>query len=251
MPFLIVRDLNFIRLMSLSSAPILRKLSRMLSMRLGRAVVESLLDDRLVSSSSSGALTSSSTMRESRPAFSRSFRISSSTIGIVGEGLVDLRLALLDAFGDADLALAVEQLDRAHLAQVHAHRVVGLLDGVAGLVGGLRGLGGAAPRGPVRIGDDLDADLEETGVDPLRDPGARRSPRPRGSCGSPRRGCSPSPGRPSAEPRPRGTCPQSPSSFPFHRGARPSAAFRRITSCFRRISPARSSDPSPARSIAL
>ena len=35
-------------------------------------------------------------------------------------------LALLDALGDLDLALAGEQRDRAHLAQVHAHRVVGL-----------------------------------------------------------------------------------------------------------------------------
>ena len=31
----------------------------------------------------------------------------------------------LDALGDLDLALAREQLDRAHLAQVHAHRIVG------------------------------------------------------------------------------------------------------------------------------
>ena len=35
-------------------------------------------------------------------------------------------LAVLDALGDLDLALAREQRDRAHLAQVHAHRVVGL-----------------------------------------------------------------------------------------------------------------------------
>ena len=33
--------------------------------------------------------------------------------------------ARLDALGDLDLALAREQLDRAHLAQVHAHRIVG------------------------------------------------------------------------------------------------------------------------------
>ena len=35
-------------------------------------------------------------------------------------------LAVLDALGDLDLALAGEQRDRPHLAQVHAHRVVGL-----------------------------------------------------------------------------------------------------------------------------
>ena len=34
----------------------------------------------------------------------------------------------LDALGDGDLALAGEQFDRAHLAQVHAHRVVGAVD---------------------------------------------------------------------------------------------------------------------------
>src|SRR3989449_5664850 len=33
--------------------------------------------------------------------------------------------AFLDALGDLDLALAREQLDRAHLAHVHAHRVGG------------------------------------------------------------------------------------------------------------------------------
>src|SRR5690606_30082030 len=35
----------------------------------------------------------------------------------------------LDALGDGDFAFAAEQLDRAHLAQVHAHRVVGALGG--------------------------------------------------------------------------------------------------------------------------
>ena len=171
---------------------------------------------------------------------------------VVRERLVDLRLALLDALGDADLALAVEELDRPHLAQVHAHGVVGLLDRFAGLVRRLRGFERrAAPGGAVRIGHDLDADLEEALVDPARGPSAPPSPRPRGSSGSPRRGGSPSPGPPSGGARPQGTFPQSPSSFPFHRGARPSAAFRRMISCFRRINSARSPDPSPARSIAL
>ena len=35
----------------------------------------------------------------------------------------------LDALGDGDFALAAQQLDRAHLAQVHAHRVVGAVIG--------------------------------------------------------------------------------------------------------------------------
>ncbi len=36
--------------------------------------------------------------------------------------------AFLDALGDGDLALAGQQLDRAHLAHVHAHRVGGAAD---------------------------------------------------------------------------------------------------------------------------
>ncbi len=35
----------------------------------------------------------------------------------------------LDLLGDGDLALAGEEFDRAHLAQVHAHGVVGAVDG--------------------------------------------------------------------------------------------------------------------------
>src|SRR6266542_1097100 len=85
--------------------------------------------------------------------------------GVVGERLVDLCLALLDALGDSDLALAVEELDRPHLAQVHAHRVVGLFDRLAGFFRGLRLERGALPRGPVGIGDNLDAQVEEARVD--------------------------------------------------------------------------------------
>ena len=49
----------------------------------------------------------------------------------------DHRLAAgLDALGDRDLALARQQLDRAHLAQIHAHRIVGALARL-----GLLGLG--------------------------------------------------------------------------------------------------------------
>ena len=55
----------------------------------------------------------------------------------------DHRLAAgLDALGDGDLALAGEQLHRAHLAQIHAHRVVGALRRLAGL-----GLGRRLGRG--------------------------------------------------------------------------------------------------------
>jgi hypothetical protein len=36
--------------------------------------------------------------------------------------------ASLDPLGDGDLALAAEQLDRAHLAQIHAHGIVGAID---------------------------------------------------------------------------------------------------------------------------
>ena len=49
--------------------------------------------------------------------------------GRAGDGLEDAHLAALDALGDLDLALAGEQGNRAHLAQVHADRVVGLLQG--------------------------------------------------------------------------------------------------------------------------
>ena len=53
-------------------------------------------------------------------------------IGLEGQRALaqarDHRLAAgLDALGDGDLALARQQLDRAHLAQIHAHRIVGAL----------------------------------------------------------------------------------------------------------------------------
>jgi hypothetical protein len=44
---------------------------------------------------------------------------------VVGEGGANLVEAFFDALGDADLALARQELDRAHLAHVHAHRVGG------------------------------------------------------------------------------------------------------------------------------
>ena len=87
-----------------------------------------------------------------------------------------LALAVLDALGDLDLALAGEQRDRAHLAQVHAHRVVGLarparrprpspppprpprFAGSSAPADGGLGLGGL--RGLLRV-DDLDAVVAE------------------------------------------------------------------------------------------
>ena len=46
----------------------------------------------------------------------------------------DHRLAAgLNTLGDGDLALAREQANRAHLTQIHAHRVVGALDRLLGL----------------------------------------------------------------------------------------------------------------------
>src|SRR3546814_9766399 len=47
-----------------------------------------------------------------------------------------LLAAGLDALGDGDLALARQQFHRAHLAQVHAHRVVGAPDVVVVQVAG-------------------------------------------------------------------------------------------------------------------
>ena len=76
----------------------------------------------------------------------------------------------LDALGDLDLALAREQLDRAHLAQVHAHRIVGaaevlLVDrgGTLGLVAlALEvGLGDAVGAAAVLVAADADAHLVE------------------------------------------------------------------------------------------
>ena len=49
----------------------------------------------------------------------------------------------LDAFGDFDLAFAGQQLDRAHLAQIHAHRIVGPADVVRDVALALGRLAGA------------------------------------------------------------------------------------------------------------
>ena len=57
----------------------------------------------------------------------------------------DHRLAAgLDALGDRDLALAGEKLDRAHLAQVHAHRIVGAVGRLLGRSRGRRRRGSRA-----------------------------------------------------------------------------------------------------------
>ena len=51
----------------------------------------------------------------------------------------DHRLAAgLDALGDGDFAFAREQLDRAHFAQIHAHRIVGALGRLLGFGFGRR-----------------------------------------------------------------------------------------------------------------
>ncbi len=49
--------------------------------------------------------------------------------GRARDGLHDAQLAALDALGDFDFALAGEQGNGAHLAEVHADGVVGLLEG--------------------------------------------------------------------------------------------------------------------------
>ena len=49
--------------------------------------------------------------------------------GRARDGLEHAHLAALDALGDFDFALARQQRHGAHLAQVHAHRVVGLFQG--------------------------------------------------------------------------------------------------------------------------
>ena len=54
--------------------------------------------------------------------------------GRAGDGLEHAHLAALNALGDLDLALAGEQRNGAHLAQVHAHRVVGFFQGAGGQV---------------------------------------------------------------------------------------------------------------------
>ena len=50
--------------------------------------------------------------------------------GRARDGLHDAELAALDALGDLDFAFAGEQGNGAHLAEVHADGVVGLLEGV-------------------------------------------------------------------------------------------------------------------------
>ncbi|MNI21438.1 hypothetical protein D3C73_749630 [compost metagenome] len=79
--------------------------------------------------------------------------------------------ASLDALGDGDLALAAQQLDRAHFAQIHAHRVVGAVIGGLGRGLGDRSLGGGGHVGAGRLGgvllglDDVDAHLRQHGQD--------------------------------------------------------------------------------------
>ena len=84
--------------------------------------------------------------------------------GRAGDGLHDAHLAALDTLGDLDLALAGEQGDGAHLAEVHADGVVGLLEGawreielyVLGLLAGF-GLVLFAVAGELVAGEDVDS----------------------------------------------------------------------------------------------
>ena len=92
----------------------------------------------------------------------------------------DHRLAAgLDALGDGDFALARQKLDRAHLAQIHAHRIVGAVgrlflgggggDRRAGLLGQLvgvflgvgGGVGGLGLLALLVVLDDVDAHVGE------------------------------------------------------------------------------------------
>ncbi len=75
-------------------------------------------------------------------------------LGVHRQGGEHLLQAVLDALGDLDLALAGEQLHRAHLAHVHAHRVGGAAG--LGLHGGQRGgglLGGILVGGDVFVAE--------------------------------------------------------------------------------------------------
>ena len=84
--------------------------------------------------------------------------------GRARDGLHDAHLAALDALGDFDFALAGEQGHGAHLAEVHADGVVGLLEGagreveldVVGLFAGL-GLVLVAVAAAAFAGEHVDA----------------------------------------------------------------------------------------------
>src|SRR3954454_10453609 len=104
---------------------------------------------------------------------------------VLRQRLVDAALPFFDAFGDVHFALAVEELDRAHLAQVHAHGIVGLVDDAAvglddvlldffalvhlllfdGAVDGDDGFGRGGGKRLLGILDDVDAEVCEADVD--------------------------------------------------------------------------------------
>ena len=77
----------------------------------------------------------------------------------------------LDPLGDGDFALTREQLDRAHFAQIHAHRIVGAAEILVVVIGGLGFFDGRAVGGfRLRLGlfgvfafDDVDAELGKLG----------------------------------------------------------------------------------------
>ena len=126
------------------------------------------------SGSSGSAATSSRRIRLSLIAISLRRRSSREDHRVLAQRLVDHPLALLDPLGDLHLALAVEEGDGAHLAQVHAHRVVGLLVGgetefrrlvllLVELVGaGLEVVAVLVALGAV---DDVDAEVGEPEID--------------------------------------------------------------------------------------
>ncbi|MNE30007.1 hypothetical protein D3C80_1235040 [compost metagenome] len=74
-----------------------------------------------------------------------------------------------DPLGDGDFALAAQQFDRTHFAQIHAHGVVGAVIGRLGRGLGHGGLGGGGHVGAGRLGgvlfglDDVDAHFRQHG----------------------------------------------------------------------------------------
>ena len=115
-------------------------------------------------SSSSSKVTTSLMLRTPRRRSSPRPTISRMTIGEREMAFMTRSLSTLDALGDFDFALAGEQGNGAHLAEVHADGVVGLLEGsgreielyVVGLFAGL-GLVLFAIAGELVAGEHIDA----------------------------------------------------------------------------------------------
>ena len=79
--------------------------------------------------------------------------------------LAHRRLSALDALGELDLALARQQRNRSHLAQIHAHGIVGLVDELLGQlqVAGLFALFQLFVEVDLRLFENLDARAVELG----------------------------------------------------------------------------------------